>query len=51
MKHNRSVIITIISMRKGEIMREFYSLIIAIIADNKPLRLGEEWSLYLQMAR
>ena len=33
MKYNRSVIINLISMRGGEIMREFYSRIMAIVAE------------------
>lgn len=45
------VIINLISMRGGEIMREFLEFILSIAASNKPVRLMEDWSLRLQMAR
>ena len=43
MKYNKHVIITLISMRGGEAMRELINFIIAVTAQRKPLRLVEEW--------
>ena len=39
------------SMKGGDFMREVFDFILAVGAQDKPVRLMEDWLLFVQMAR